>query len=443
MKRGLLLLLLGPLAASGQPTVPPAERISVERAVEIALTQNRRLLQARLGGASARDREAQVRSYLFPQISANGVGARLLSPLDFRFRAGTFGDYPGTGLIPATDATLRAEARTVATGTVTLTQPISQLFKISHRADIATLARQGEDEKMRGTRHLVTQSVRQACLALLRTQSELSALAEAKALLREIKANVDEGVAVKTLLREDALAANARLAEVETKESQLSSLQISQAEQLNQLLGRSLTTPIEIEPTLAVLPEEGSLADARSQALANRPEIRQARLELEQAKHGVKASRAERFPEAGLVVSQQWLGNLRPLPKSVGYAGVAVQWDVFDGGRKKSEGMIAARGVEQAKLNIEEVSDQVSIEVGMAFRGLALSRAALRSADLALAADQEKLRVLVAKKRSEFASTRELLEQQAAFEASRSRRQNAYYDTWLARAAFEKALGND
>ncbi len=443
MKRGLLLLLLAPFAASGQPTVPPPARISVEQAVEIALTQNRRLQQARLGSASARDRETQVRSYLFPQISANGVGARLFSPLDFRFRAGTFGNYPGTGLIPATDTTLRADAKNIATGTITLTQPISQLYKIGRRSDIATLARQGEDEKLRGARQMVIQGVRQACLAILRTQSDLAALAEAKALLKEIKANVDEGVAVKTLLPEDAMAANARYADLETKERQLSSLQISQSEQLNLLLGRSLETPVEINPTLAAVPEEGSLADAQSRALANRPEIRQARIEFEQAKHGVKASRAERFPEVGLVVSQQWLGHLQPLPKSVGYAGVAVQWDLFDGGRKKSEGAIAARGVEQGKLNIAEVTDQIRIEVGAVFRKLALSRAALQSADLALAADQEKLRVLVAKKKSEFASTRELLEQQAAFESSRSRRQQAYYDTWLARAAFEKALGND
>lgn len=439
----LPLLLAAPLPLLGQDAALPSPPLTMERAVEVALAQNRRLQQGRLGVETARDREGQARSLAYPQVSGNGIGAHPLGPLDFRFPAGAFGTYPSTGPVPDVDTVVRASPGTFGMGSITVNQPLTQLIKIGQKSEIAGLSRQTEEEKLRGARQLVTQRVRKLCLDLLRTQSDLAAVAEAKAFLTELKSNVDQGVAAKTLLREESLTVDARLAETDTRERQLADLRITQSEQLNLLLGRTLDTAIAIAPSLAALPEEESLPAARTHALTARPEIRQARFELEQARLGVKAARNERLPEASLVVSQQWLGHLQPLPKSVGYAGIAVQWDIFNGGRKKAEVSVGLRSVQQAKLNVEEVEDQITIEVGTAYRALKLSQLALAGADLALAADKEKLRVMAESNKSDFASTRELLQQRASYEASHNRRQHAYYDTWLARAAFEQSLGLD
>ena len=124
-----------------------------------------------------------------------------------------------------------------------------------------------------------------------------------------------------------------------------------------------------------------------------------------------------------------------------GYAGVAVQWDIFDGGRRRSEVAAGHRAVEQARLGLEEAEQQVRLELAAAHRALRQTRLALRGADLALALESERLRVVGELRAADAALLRELLQQRAAYETALSRRHQAFFDAWLARFAFEKAVG--
>lgn len=443
MKRTFLVLLLSASCLHGEDSGGSSSGLTISEAVDLAASHNRRLQQGQLGVEAARDRAAQARSYYLPQVSANGLGARPLSPFDFKFAAGTFGSYPATGPIPSTNSIIRLNPDSFTMGAVTITQPLSQLVKISHKTGIADLAEQVEREKLRAAHQSIVRTVKQACFDLLRTRANLSAAAESKAFLVELNKTVSAGVANQTALRSEALAVEARLAEVELNQRQLRDLEIMQAEQVNALMGRSLELPVLLEPISGKFPEAGSLADARAHAFASRPEIRQARLQMEQTRLGVKAARADSLPDVSLVVSQQWLGNLDPVPRSIGYAGVALQWDLFNGGRKKSEVSIGQRVAQQAKLEVDETADRIAIEVGSAYRSLASSTLALEGADKDLELQREKLRISVESEAAGFAARSELLAQRAAYDASVSRRLSAYFDVWQAWANFQKSIGLD
>src|SRR3982750_1248613 len=74
-------------------------------------------------------------------------------------------------------------------------------------------------------------------------------------------------------------------------------------EQLNILLGRPVETEFEVEPLQDISGELPDLDMARRQALAGRPEIRAAALEVKRADLARRAKAAEYIPDISLNVS--------------------------------------------------------------------------------------------------------------------------------------------
>ena len=114
-----------------------AELLSVEAAVELALGGNRRLQQGALAVEVARERERQVRSYAYPQVSGGVLAGKLLAPIDVRFPAGALGTYAATGPLPGRATDVRIDPGLAITGNVQLVQPLTQQYKIAQRAEAA------------------------------------------------------------------------------------------------------------------------------------------------------------------------------------------------------------------------------------------------------------------------------------------------------------------
>ena len=68
----------------------------------------------------------------------------------------------------------------------------------------------------------------------------------------------------------------------------------SKREQLNELLGRDIRTPFQVNPVLEATPFESDLAAGQARALQQRPEIDMARLQVAQADYNVGITRSER-----------------------------------------------------------------------------------------------------------------------------------------------------
>ena len=79
-------------------------------------------------------------------------------------------------------------------------------------------------------------------------------------------------------LRGDLMETQTRVARNTQLELSLVNQQASAREQLNQLLGRDVTTDFEVQPVLEATGFEPNLQEARDRALRERPEIKQAML---------------------------------------------------------------------------------------------------------------------------------------------------------------------
>ena len=97
--------------------------------------------------------------------------------------------------------------------------------------------------------------------------------------------------------------------------------------------------------------------------------------------------------------------------------------------------------VQQAKTAVEEATEQIQVEVGMNFRKLEETRRQLRVANLALEADQEKVRVALNRYEQNAVLFKDVLQLRAALAEKTYKYQETLMSFWNARAALEKASG--
>jgi len=438
-----LLAGLTPGVAGAQTAARPAERLSLEQAVQIAVEHNRQLVSARLQVANADDQIAIARTRRLPVFSTEAQASQLLSPVSFSFPAGSFGAFPATGPIPSTDTTINVPRQPTMYLQSSVSQPLTQLIKANIGIQSAMASRELESERARATQLTVVNNVKRLYFAVLQTQSSLAANTEMLALYRELDRTVQVRVAQQVQLRSDALDVQFRLAQEElTRTTTLNTL-ASQKEQLNQLLGRDVRTAFEVEnvSTLSVL--DVDVEAAQRHALESRPEVRQARLNVKQAELDRRVTRADRLPEVSATVSYSSNFNMSVLPANLATAGVQVKWEPFDWGRRNRELATKTRTVDQAGLAVREAEDRAVVDVNARFRTLAERRALLRVAEMAQTAAREKVRVKTNQYQVQAAMLNDVLQLRAELAGSDDRYQQALLAFWAAKADFELAIGED
>src|SRR5215471_17365270 len=105
--------------------------LTLDQAVALALQNNRQVHNAALEVGKKTDQVAAARTQLLPAFNVYVLESYLLTPVDFTFKQGAFGTFPGTGPIPAKDTTIRTERRPTTVVSAQATQPLSQLYRIS------------------------------------------------------------------------------------------------------------------------------------------------------------------------------------------------------------------------------------------------------------------------------------------------------------------------
>jgi len=438
-----LLAGLTPGVAGAQTAARPAERLSLEQAVQIAVEHNRQLVSARLQVANADDQIAIARTRRLPVFSTEAQASQLLSPVSFSFPAGSFGAFPATGPIPSTDTTINVPRQPTMYLQSSVSQPLTQLIKANIGIQSAMASRELESERARATQLTVVNNVKRLYFAVLQTQSSLAANTEMLALYRELDRTVQVRVAQQVQLRSDALDVQFRLAQEElTRTTTLNTL-ASQKEQLNQLLGRDVRTAFEVEnvSTLSVL--DVDVEAAQRHALESRPEVRQARLNVKQAELDRRVSRADRLPEVSAALSYSSNFNMSVLPTNLATAGVKVKWEPFDWGRRGRELATKTRSIEQAQLAVREAEDRAVVDINARFRTLGEKRALLRVAEMSQTAAREKVRVKTNQYQVQAAMLNDVLQLRAELAGSDDRYQQALLAFWAAKADFELAIGED
>lgn len=434
-----------PALAAGQ-TVPASAvpLLSLDAAIRLAIANNRQLESARLQVAKAEEQIAATRTRRLPTFQADANAAQLLTPVSFAFPAGAFGEFAATGPIPFTDTTVEVPRQPTYYLSSSVMQPITQLIEIGLNIRNATTSREIERQRLRGHELSVANSVKRLYFAILQTQSAIEAGREAIALYRELDRTLEVRVVQKVALQSDSLDVKVRLAEAELTQVTRNNTLESQKEQLNQLLGRDVTTRFDVEAVAsAVSTLELDVDAARRLALENRPDVREAQLSLQQAEINYRIVKADRLPDISLGVSYTTNFSMDVLPSNMTTFGVKVTWEPFDWGRNRRERAASAHTVDQARLNVHETTDRSIVEVNSRYRVLNEKRAALAVAQAAQRAAREKMRVKANLYQTQAALLPDVLQQRASVADTDDRYQQSLLAFWAAQADFEQALGED
>jgi outer membrane protein TolC len=436
-----LTLLVPCGAASAQDAAPPsADTLTLDQAISLALRNNHAVKVAQLAVARADEDVLAAKTSRLPSLHTHALVSGNLAKNELRVQNPAANLFPGLGEF----FTLNVERKPTAIFAVSAVEPLTQQYRIGLRIKMERLSRELAQAKLAEQEDETVDQVKKAYYSILQTQSALGSVLEAVKSYQELDKVTGDYVVQQAALKADRLVVQTRLARTQYEELELSSRLATQKEQLNSLLGRDVGTVFDVAGVPEFVSLETDLAAARKTALEHRPELRQARLAIDQATLARRIKKSEYIPDvsAGFVyLTPRNFADV--VPKNFANVGVTVSWEFFDWGRKRHELAEKDEAVEQAKNGLKETEDHVLIDVGDKLRKLQLSGQALQVAKLSEDSAKENLRVSTGRYKYQAVLLSDVLQSQASLAEASHDYQKALLAFWTARAEFEKALGED
>jgi len=440
----IIILTASPSSVPAQQSGgAPAEVLTLDQAIALALRDNREVMNARLSIGKAEDEVAVARTYRLPKFEFNALaGQQLVSP-NYTFTKGVLGNY-ANGPIPDRDVTMSTPSRPTVILFGQVTQPLSQLHRIRLNIKQAALSTEVAREQLRGQEQSVVNNVKRTYYAIVQTEGALESVRQALASYRELDRVTGDYVVQQVALKADDLEVKTRLAKTETEELTVGNQLTTLKEQLNQLVGRDIRTEFRVSAIPVPSLFETDLAAARERALDQRPEMREARLRVQQADLDKRVKKSEYIPDVSLAVTYASPRNFDEfVPKNVAAVGVTVNWEVFDWGRKKRQLAEKQKTIDQANNSLRDAENTVMIEVGAKMRDLQQAGQTLRVAKLRQETEREHMRVSINKYKLVATLLSDVLQTQATLADADYEYQKALLAFWTAKAEYEKSIGAD
>jgi outer membrane protein len=427
-------LMTGMLSA-GQEPAGDVPVLSLAQAIQIAVDNNRPVNIAKLDIAKSQWEVAQTKTKRFPAITTYLFASGDITNPMFTFPANLFDN----------EEPQKEKLSSGITGwaSVQAAQPLSQLYQIHLAIRVQELSTDLARQKYEGQRQSIVASVKQVYYATLQTESALDATQALVKQYEETDRVATQYLGQESVLKSDSLEAKAKLAQARYQVVQLRDTLQTQKEQLNELLARDLDIPFRTEQVPPVAPAEMDLKMARSTALQQRPEVKEAEIDTHRAEYDRKLSRAKYIPDVGAALHYLDPINTAFLPQNILSVGLELKWDPFDWGGRRDEVKQKDVSIQQSHYQLQETQAQVMLDVDNSFRKLEESRSLLEVSQAGRDAANEKLREISDQFKHSAVLMRDLLQQQAAVANADHEYEQSLLSFWNAKAAFEKALGEE
>lgn len=203
--------------------------------------------------------------------------------------------------------------------------------------------------------------------------------------------------------------------------------------------------PLRTADSLRAEPFEISVGAALNAAWMRRPEIKAAEASSRLRHEEVLQTRADLLPSlsgtAGYGVQNR--NFIRDLDRTLdGWTvGVQANWLLFDFGSTQAKVSMARAREEKARLEIEDVRRRIELEVRTAFSSFLESKEVLTSQTRVIEQAEEAVRLVGARSEAGSSTQLEVLSAQTALKLSRTQFSQALRDYTVAKARLERAMG--
>jgi outer membrane protein TolC len=432
-----LLAILCGFTANAQPRT-----LTLDEAVSLATQHNSavKIAGQKVNEMDARIREARA-SY-FPSLANDSSVVHITNQQRIEIPQGALGVYPQIGPLPGSTVSLAQGDANFLLSTTTLSQPITQYFKIRAGVNVARADAAGARADARRAGDEIAFRVKDLFYAILATERRGNAIdAQIRAAeLRTVETRnaIDTGVS----LEMKAAEVRAQIAQAQHARGQLQDAVADMKLELADMAGLPLDTELELAapagPESEPAPEAASAVKA---ALAHNPEIEAAAHRLDKARAAVSAARAEFIPELGAFAQYIHENGAPFVSPNNGAVGLHLTWTAFEFGKRRGQVSERLAEVAQAEENLAQAQRRVQIDLEKAVRKLNRAETALDSAKQLLASATEARRVTSDRVEAGTANQSALLDADAAMSGTQADLLRAEYDRSVAAANLARSAG--
>lgn len=417
--------------------------VKLEAAVNTAVNDNPTLKNSLLDASIARDRISAARSQFYPHVKVSTLGLQLLTPLNFGFDKGVFGSFASTGPIPSQNTNVSTGLEPVLIVNTLIAQPISQIPRIRLGVRQLEIAQEIARQKFKVQRQQLVSDVKHAYYKALELEDALKVVQATETLYQEIERTTNEYRQRKMVLPADAIEVKQQLANTQYEALKLRNALASQKEELNHMLGRNLQSNLTLFAPGDAPEADIDLAAAITRAKNNRAELRQAQMQSEQIDLERKIKKLQYLPELSVAFDYLSVFGTQVLPRNVVMAGLLLNWEPIDWGRRHAEISEQRKLWHQANNSMHETETQITIEVNNAYRSLQEGKQFLQVAQLGRQLALERLRVATDKYAAQAVLLKDVLQAQRDLTQANNQYSQAVLALWRARADFQKAVGEE
>jgi outer membrane protein len=406
------------------PAVPP---LTVDEAVDIALKNQPLIANSRAAIEAAAGRTQQARSALLPQV---GVNAGFSETRELRGGVGSGGGSPNR-----------------FTSNVSVEQLLFDFERTRDTVRQQTALERASRRAFSATQNDVAFNVRRAYWTL-KESLELVDIAEATVANRQrqldlANARLNEGLGAPG----DVVRAKTGLADGVLSLESARNAALNARVNLAELLGIDPRTPLTLGGGEEG-EEGGELRLFRDEfealvttALELRPEVMEARERLAAARFGVSAASKLNLPTFSIVGTVGARGQDDPFASSTATLGINVRWNLFDAGLAAGRRREAAALEEQARANLDAVTQTVISDVSNAYLDMKHAEQREETARVQRENARELLRISEGRYAGGIGTFLEVTDAQTSLTAAERNVATAEADVFRARAALRRAIG--
>jgi len=416
--------------------------LTLDEAVSLATQHNS---SVKIAGDRVKEMDARVqsaRASYFPALTNDSTAVHVAQQQHLDIPQGALGVYPSIGPIPGAGVALAQGKPNFLLSTTTLSQPITQFFKIRAGVEAARADAAGARADTRRASDEIAFKVKEIFYAILATERRRDAVdAQIRAAgLRTVETRnaIETGVALDV----KAAEVRAQIAQATHIRGQLQDSIADMKLELADLAGLPLDASFDLAPPDSSASNSAPAASvAVGAALAHNPEIEAAGRQVEKARAGVNAAQAEYIPDLSAVAQYVHQDGAPFVSPNNGVMGLHLTWTVFEFGKR--HGQVAERRaqVEQAEENLAHLRRRVQIEVEKAVRKLNRAETALESAREQTILAKEARRLKADQVEAGVANQSELLDAEAALSEAEAGLLRAVYDRGVAAADLDRWVG--
>ena len=197
---------------------------------------------------------------------------------------------------------------------VMVTQPLPWPGKRALRGEVANLGAQATEVAVSRTRLSVEADVRRAYTGLLLVRSQIKLLEDQALFLQQAEATAKSRYEVGKGSQADLLRAQLERTRLDQTRARLKSEERIAQGQINRLRNAPTGQPIPTQRTLEQLPDPQPVApDFQAKAEAESPELRSAKLGIQQAQRNLDLAKLDRHPDFSVSAGVMPRGGLEPM----------------------------------------------------------------------------------------------------------------------------------